>query len=68
MNVVLPALALVLGGWLNLSTVGGQVYPIGSVTAIVVMGVWIKVSLDKHFEELEERMKQDGGSREKEER
>ena len=31
--------ALVLGAFLNLSTFGGQVWPIGSVAAIVIMGV-----------------------------
>ena len=50
-------LALVLGGFLNMTSVGGQVYPLGSVVAIVIMGVWIKGSVDRHFEELNERLK-----------
>lgn len=50
-------LALALGAFLNLSTFGGQVWPIGSVAAIVIMGVWIKSAMDRRFEELERRMK-----------
>ena len=49
--------ALVLGALLNLSTFGGQVWPIGSVAAIVIMGVWIKFSMDRRFERLEEQLK-----------
>ena len=48
--------ALVLGAFLNLSTFGGQVWPIGSVAAIVIMGVWIKFSMDRRFERLEEQL------------
>ena len=53
-------LALALGIFLNMSTYGGQVWPIGSVAAIVVMGVWIKLSMDRHFEELESRLRGQG--------
>ena len=49
--------ALALGVFLNMSTFGGQVWPIGSVAAIVMMGVWIKVSMDRRFEELEKQIK-----------
>ena len=49
-------LALALGIFLNMSTYGGQVWSIGSVAAIVVMGVWIKLSMDRHLEELERRL------------
>ena len=49
--------ALVLGAFLNLSTFGGQVWPIGSVAAIVIMGVWIKFSMDRRIERLEEQLK-----------
>ena len=49
--------ALVLGAFLNLSTFGRQVWPIGSVAAIVIMGVWIKFSMDRRFERLEEQLK-----------
>lgn len=52
--------ALVLGGFLNLSTFGGQMWPIGSVVAIVIMGVWIKFSMDQRFGELENRIKNQG--------
>ena len=44
-------LAMALGIFLNMSTYGGQVWPIGSVAAIVVMGVWIKLSMDRHLQE-----------------
>lgn len=54
--------ALVLGGFLNLSTFGGQMWPIGSVVAIVIMGVWIKLSMDKCFEELERQIRDQGAS------
>lgn len=54
--------ALALGIFLNLSTYGGQVWPIGSVAAIVIMGVWIKFSMDRRFEELENRIKNQGVS------
>lgn len=55
-------LALALGIFLNMSTYGGQVWPIGSVAAIVVMCVWIKLSMDKHLEELERRLRNQGVS------
>ena len=54
-------LALVLGGFLNLSTYGGQVYPLGSVAAVVIMGVWLKNTMDRHFEDLRKQMKNGGG-------
>lgn len=60
MKVVI--LALVLGGFLNLSTFGGQVWPVGSVAAVVIMGVWIKFSMDRRFEELERRIGNQGVS------
>ena len=55
-------LALALGIFLNMSTYGGQVWPIWSVAAIVVMCVWIKLSMDKHLEELERRLRNQGVS------
>lgn len=55
-------LALVLGGFLNMSTFGGQAWPIGSVAAIVIMGVWIKTSMDRRFEELERQIRDQGVS------
>lgn len=56
-------LALVLGIFLNVSTFGGQVWPVGSVVAIVIMGVWIKLSMDRQFEELGKQIKNRGASR-----
>lgn len=53
-------LALAVGVFLNLSTFEGQVWPIGSVAAIVIMGAWIKFSMDRHFEELENRLDRRG--------
>lgn len=53
-------LALALGVFLNLSTFEGKVWPIGSVAAIVVMGIWIKFSMDRHFEDLERRLDRRG--------
>lgn len=55
-------LALTVGAFLNMSTFGGQVWPIGSVAAIVIMGVWINCSVDRHFEELERRIQDHGVS------
>lgn len=55
--MVAVILALALGLFLNMSTYGGQVWPIGSVAAIVIMGVWIKFFMDRHFEELERRLR-----------
>ncbi|MCI8811638.1 MAG: hypothetical protein HFG12_00110 [Oscillibacter sp.] len=55
-------LAMALGIFLNMSTYGGQVWPIGSVAAIVVMCVWIKLSMDRHLEELERRLRNQGVS------
>ena len=55
-------LALALGIFLNMSTYGGQVWPVGSVAAIVIMGVWIKFSMDRRFEELESRFRDQGVS------
>ena len=49
-------LALSLGIFLNMSTYGGQVWPVGSVVATVIMGVWLKFSMDRHFEVLERRL------------
>ena len=60
--MVAVILALALGLFLNMSTYGGQVWPIGSVAAIVIMGVWIKFSMDRHFEELERRLRDQGVS------
>ena len=56
-------LALALGAFLNMSTFEGRSWPLGTVAAVIIMGVWIKTSMDKHFEELKEQMKQDGESR-----
>ena len=36
--------ALVLGIFLNLSTASGTSWPIGSVVAVVIMGIYIKIS------------------------
>lgn len=44
--------ALVLGIFLNMSTAGGASWPIGSVVAVVIMGIYIKNNQDKKFEEL----------------
>lgn len=55
-------LAMALGIFLNMSTYGGQVWPIGSVAAIVVMCVCIKLSMDRHLEELERRLRNQGVS------
>lgn len=55
-------LALALGSFLNMSTYGGQVWPIGSVAAIVIMGVWIKLSIDRCFQELERQLRGQGVS------
>lgn len=55
-------LALAVGVFLNLSTFGGQVWPVGSVAAVVIMGVWIKFSMDRRFEELERRIGNQGVS------
>jgi len=44
--------SLVLGILLNMSSAGGVSWPIGSVVAIVIMGIYIKTNQDKHFEEL----------------
>lgn len=46
--------ALLLGIVLNQSTTGGTSWPIGSVVAVVIMGIYIKTSQDKHFEELKD--------------
>lgn len=53
-------LALVLGVLLNMSTFGGQAYPVGSVAAIVIIGVWIKSAMDKHFADLKEQIRSGG--------
>lgn len=50
-------LALVLGVLLNMSTAGGQVWPIGSVVAVVMMGVWLKGHIDRRFNALEAGLK-----------
>lgn len=58
MKVVI--LALVLGVFLNMSTYGGQVWPVGSVAAAVIMGVWVKTSMDRRFEKLEREIRNQG--------
>lgn len=50
--------ALILGIFLNMSTVGGHTYPIGSVVAIVIIGIYIKVNQDKHFAEIKHMLEQ----------
>ena len=47
-------LALVAGIFLNMSTIGGNTWPIGSVVAIVIMGIYLKHNQDVHFDELKE--------------
>ncbi len=55
--VKIAILALAVGIFLNMSVYDGQVWSIGSVAAIVIMGVWIKFFMDRHFEELERRLR-----------
>ena len=50
------AAALVLGIFLNMSTAGGNSWPIGSVIAVVLMGLYLKRNQDQHFEELKNRL------------
>lgn len=49
--------ALILGIFLNASTIGGISWSIGSVVAVVIMGIYIKTSQDMHFEELKSLLK-----------
>lgn len=56
--------ALVLGIFLNMSSAGGASWPIGSVVATVIMGIYIKSSQDKQFEELKSKLEK-GDVREK---
>ena len=44
--------ALILGIFLNKSTVAGTSWPIGSIIAVVIMGIYIKINQDKRFDEL----------------
>ena len=44
--------ALILGIFLNMSTVAGTSWPIGSIIAVVIMGIYIKINQDKRFDEL----------------
>lgn len=39
-----------------MSTIGGNTWPIGSVVAIVIMGIYLKSNQDKHFEELKKHL------------
>ena len=48
--------ALGLGIFLNGSSMGGTSWPIGSVVAVVIMGVYIKTSQDRQFEEIKEKL------------
>ena len=50
-------LALIVGAFLNTSTVNGQAWSLGSVAAIVIMGLYLKISMDKRFEELKACLK-----------
>lgn len=47
-------LTLVLGIFLNMSTSWGHAWPIGSVVATVLMGIYVKSNQDRHFQELKE--------------
>ena len=49
--------ALLLGGFFNMSSIHGVSYPIGSVIAIVIMGAWLKNTIDNHFAKLNEQNK-----------
>lgn len=51
--------ALILGIFLNASTIGGISWSIGSVVAVVIMGIYIKASQDRHFEELKSLLKKE---------
>jgi len=55
--MMIPILALIVGVLLNMSTAGGQVFPIGSVIAVVMMGVWLKSHIDRRFDALEAELK-----------
>ncbi len=55
--MMIPILALIAGSLLNMSAAGGQVWPIGSVVAIVMMGVWLKGHIDRRFDALEAELK-----------
>ena len=57
--------ALGLGIFLNMSTAGGNSWPIGSVVAVVIMGVFIKMNQDKHFKELKDILKEKENAQEK---
>lgn len=57
--------ALGLGIFLNMSTAGGNSWSIGSVVAVVIMGVFIKTNQDKHFEELKDILKGKENAQEK---
>ena len=51
--------ALVLGIFLNMSTAGGESWAIGSVVAVVIMGIYIKLNQDKHFDEIKNMLNKD---------
>lgn len=48
--------ALVLGAIGNTGQWFGTSWPIGSVIAIVIMGVYVKKCVDKHFQDLNARL------------
>lgn len=48
-------LSLVLGAIGNTAELFGKPWPIGSVIAIVIMGVYIKKCIDKHFHDINAR-------------
>ena len=50
-------LALIVGALLNTGTVNGRAWSMGSVAAIVIMGLYLKISMDKRFEELKACLK-----------
>lgn len=55
--------ALILGIFLNMSSANGVSWPIGSVVAIVLMGIYIKKSQDQHFEELKNMLQEQNSFR-----
>lgn len=59
-------LALILGLIGNTLSVGGMIWPFGSVIAVVIMGIYVKVNMDKHFKKLEEQAQQTSANETKE--
>lgn len=46
--------AIFAGAFFNASSINGQPWNLGTIAAVVIMGIWLKKTIDEHFARLYE--------------